>query len=639
MLTLALLQLLALEGATVHTLVPEEGPRVATVIVRDGRIEAVGEDLAVPAGAERVDLAGRHLVPGLIDGMVHHDLEHDPLYILAGVTCVRDLGNDLGTIFAARSPAVRDRGPGPALVVCGAAFDGPRPSTTESVVVGGAADVEDKLPRLRELGIDFVAVQQGLGVGAWRRLVLLAHEQGLAVWGPLPAGVDLADAVAAGVDGLCTLEAFPPSPGAWDELDAEAVETILSGLGSAPPAVTPLLRAYAQRGEDPGREPAVLARLAPHYEAWWRVELAGRRDALDPQGLARHDALLGRQLHLVRRLWEAGVDLFPGSAAPNPWIAPGDGLHDELALFVRAGIPPAAVLELATASAARLAGLEGERGTIQAGRVADLLVLDGDPRRDLACLRRPARVVLRGVLLDERDLERMEDDVLERQAAARERAARPLAVQPPDLPEGGRLLLTGRVDSGALGREVSVERYAVVDLGEGLLAYCTRAVDRAGGTRTSLNQRIRAGRLEGFELAVERGGDVVTIEGILVADQLRIQRRFNGTHIDVSAIHEHLALFDAGSVSTALVLGQRDEVGELTVLTLEDIEPALARWTLERTPEGVHFARTGVGGVACTFGPHGEVLHIERTRGSGTIRTAGRQADAHGGAGLPVRGR
>ncbi|HJP00776.1 MAG TPA: hypothetical protein QF764_03285 [Planctomycetota bacterium] len=639
MIALALLQLLALEGGTVHTMVPGDEPRPATLLVSDGRIEAVGPELSVPEGALRIDVRGRHLVPGLIDGMVHHDLAHDPLYVLAGVTCVRDMGNDLGSIFTARSAPVRDRGPGPDLVICGAAFDGPRPSTTESVVVSGAADVEDKLPRLHELGIDFVAIQHGLPPEAWRRLLSLAHERGLSVCGPLPRGVSLEDAVAMGQDGLCTMEAFPPTRGAWGEMDAEVMEGRVATLKGSALVITPLLWAYAQRAQDPGQDPPALRRLAPHYEDWWMAELEARRPLLDEPGRTRSAALLERQLELVNSLWGAGVGLLPGSAAPNPWVAPGDGLHDELALLVRAGLPPATVLELATSGAASRLGLARERGTLQVGRIADVLVLDGDPREGLACLRRPEQVVLRGVLLEAGDLQRMSSGLLERQDAARARALRPIEVGAPTTPKGGLILLAGRVETVALGRTVSAERYAVVDMGDGLLAYCTRAQTREGDARTTLTQRIRAGRLEGFELAIERGTDTITIDGILVSGQLRIQRRFNGTHLDVTAISEHLGLFDVGSIATALVLGQREALGELRVLTLEDIEPALVRWVHERDADGVHLVRTGVGGLLCTFGPAGGVEHLERTQGSGTVRTLGGAVETFGGPGLPARAR
>jgi hypothetical protein len=309
-----------------------------------------------------------------------------------------------------------------------------------------------------------------------------------------------------------------------------------------------------------------------------------------------------------------------------------------LDLLVRAGIPPAAVLELATWGAASLLGLEGERGTLQPGRTADVLVLDGDPREGLACLRRPESVVLRGVLLGPEELAAMSAEVRARASAARARALHVLEVAPPDLPEGGSPLLAGRVDTSALGTAVAAERYAVVDLGQGLLAYCTRAVQREGARRTTLTQRIRAGRLESFELEVERGADAITIDGLLVADQLRIQRRFNGTHLDVSSIREHLALFDIGSVSTALVLGQREATGELRVLTLEDIDPAVARWSLERDGGGAHLVRTGVGGLVFTFDPNGGVLHVERSQGSGSLRSVGSDLEVFGGPGLPPAG-
>src|SRR5688572_16605409 len=92
-------QVTAYTGATVHTFVPDAEPVVATIVVDVDRIVAIGPDVEIPADARRVDLSGFHVVPGLIDGFVNHDPDHDRLYVSAGVTCVRDTGNERTRIF------------------------------------------------------------------------------------------------------------------------------------------------------------------------------------------------------------------------------------------------------------------------------------------------------------------------------------------------------------------------------------------------------------------------------------------------------------------------------------------------------------------------------------------------------------
>ena len=89
------LQGVALVGGTVHTMTEGTEPSVQTVLIEEGRITAIAEDLELPEGTEIVDVAGMHVAPGLIDGMTNHDADHDALYIASGVTLIRDTGNDL----------------------------------------------------------------------------------------------------------------------------------------------------------------------------------------------------------------------------------------------------------------------------------------------------------------------------------------------------------------------------------------------------------------------------------------------------------------------------------------------------------------------------------------------------------------
>ena len=133
--TSLLLDVLALVGGTVHVTAEGAEPVVATILIEDGQIVAVGPELEVPDGAHLVDCAGLHLIPGMIDGLAYHDRQHDALYTNAGVTLVRDHGNELGRIFAERELAIRDAMGGPALSISGAVLDGSPPSTASAVVL------------------------------------------------------------------------------------------------------------------------------------------------------------------------------------------------------------------------------------------------------------------------------------------------------------------------------------------------------------------------------------------------------------------------------------------------------------------------------------------------------------------------
>src|SRR5687768_3233322 len=133
---------LALVGGKVHTQVPGVEPALATVVIEGDTIRTVAPGAPLPAGCEVIEIAGLHVVPGLIDGIAFHDPEHDVLYTASGVTLLRDHGNELARIFEERELARRDATGGPALNVAGAVIDGEPPVTDAAALVRRPEEVK-----------------------------------------------------------------------------------------------------------------------------------------------------------------------------------------------------------------------------------------------------------------------------------------------------------------------------------------------------------------------------------------------------------------------------------------------------------------------------------------------------------------
>jgi hypothetical protein len=621
MLLLTALQVIALQGATVHSQLPGERPRVATVLIEEGLIRAVAVGIDLPEGTRVVDLSGRHLLPGLIDGMVHHDLEHDALYTLAGVTLARDMGNELGRIFSARDPRVRDALPGPELLVCGAVLDGVPPATTEAVVVTSAEEVDDKLPRLRQLGADFFCFHLGIPAEAWRAAVARSHAEGVELWGPAPRGIAFAELIASGQDGLLGLDAFLPTGADWRSAEEAELVRRVSAFADSGMALTPLLAVYAAQLES-GEEVAGLELLAPHYERLWLHERALRRARWDEAGRAAGEHALVLQQRLLRRLEAAGVRLLPGSGAPNPWRQPGSGLVDELLLWAEAGIPRERVLMAATRGAAEILGQADRRGAIAPGLQADLLCVEADPRAELAVLRRPCGVAVRGRWLGEEDLAALREALRAHQAEARQPEQAVVGLDPPDLPPG-QLLASGVLEGIALGERVALESYAVVALEVGGTVYAARlrspAPEGAPRAESHLVQRIERGVLQDFHLTIWRGPHALEIRGVRLGGQLRLERRIDGVHLETSAVAEKVVLVDLGSGSTAVVLGRERSAGALTALYFEDADPAIGRWELVIDEEGRYLVRSGATPWAARLGENGHPEQVERRKGTGVV--------------------
>ncbi|MEW6074578.1 MAG: amidohydrolase family protein [Planctomycetota bacterium] len=645
-LPIFLLADVALVGGTVHSMVPGEEPRIATVLVHGGAIAAVGPDVAVPAGTERIDATGLHIVPGLIDAMVNFDPEHDALYVLAGVTTVRDVGSRRVQNLIERRAEARERTPGPRLLTAGAPLDGDPPGTPEAAVVRDAAAADGILSVVLLDDPDFLHLLRGLPADAYRRILERAGEEELAVWGPVPAALTLAEAVDAGQRGFFYIDQLLPPGASWPLVQPPAFDAAVAKLAGGGCAVVPVLRAATEQLANQNQIPAaveLLALLAPAYEEWWVAEALRRSALLTESVLADGRRGLEKRRALLVRLHEAGVPLVPGSGAPMPWLFPGRSLHLELAEWVAAGIPPAAVLDLATRGAAAALGRAGECGTIAPGLAADLVAVGADPREDLLALLDPTLVVLRGRVLERRDLDDLFDELAGKERAARELLARPLAVADPPRPEGA-VVLSGQVESHALRQRTSAERFLVVQLPDDNVAITGRVVFPAAGgpaTEMTVEQVLAGGQLERFRVVARQGEQELACEGIRFEESFRLRRLVNGQAVQGTEVARgRIRALDAGSVTLLLVLGQIAVEGEYVdfpVLTLHEmLAGETANWRLAIGPKGDHQVRTHVGRLAFRFDEKGAPL-LQRTQvGQGVTETVLLSADAFGGAGFPL---
>ncbi|NIW36483.1 MAG: amidohydrolase family protein [Gemmatimonadetes bacterium] len=388
-----------------------------TVVVSGERISAVGPDgvVEVPAGAEVIDVSGKMLLPGLWDMHTHLSDVDGPLNIAAGVTSVRDLANDIEALLKLRRQFNEGTAIGPRVVMAGF-MDGPGPfAGPTKVLVASEAEAREAIDRYAELGYPQVKIYSSIKPELVPAITAYAHQKGMRVSGHIPAFMTAEQAVRAGFDEIQhinmlflnflgdTLDTRTPlrftavAQHAADlDLDADSVQAFIALLRENEVVVDPTVAIFEQMfTAQPGvmaEGPARIAdRLPPQVR---RGYLAGGLPI--PEGSeARYRASFRAMLDLVAALHEAGVTLVAGTDA-----LAGFTLHRELELYEEAGIPAAEVLQLATIDAARVAGREAELGSIEPGKLADLIVVDGDPTRGLSAVRRVEQVMKDGVLYD-----------------------------------------------------------------------------------------------------------------------------------------------------------------------------------------------------------------------------------------------
>jgi hypothetical protein len=666
----------ALVGGTVHSQVDGAEPFVGTVIVIDGRVDAVGVDLALPLGVERIDCTGLHVVPGLVDGMLSFDPEHDALYIAHGITTVRDMGGDPDVIAELKREARRERVPGPHLVSAGGVIDGAPPISASAIVVESVEDVDRFLPLLQSLGMEFVSLMPSAPTALLDAIHARAAALDMPVWGMVPRGLAVGDAIARGHDGFLGLDAFLPldteTAEPFDRLDWGRVSPLAFRLwaksfAESGAALVPVLAEGDRLLTPRSSDAAELVYLNFFYTAQWLAEWQRRRSVIEdpeagPRFTERTQLANTRRAELVAALSGAGARLVPGSGAPLDWVMPGASLHDELDAWVRAGLAPRDVLRAATAGASDALRLAG-RGRIQGGAVADLLVVAGDPRESLAGLRRPERVVVRGRMLARADLDGLLSDLAALQTRVRDENARPLHVEPPERIEGA-LVLTGQVETRYLAERLSSERYAVVHRPDGSLAITSRLVQPPNGGfmggEMSITQVLRDGLLETFLIRIERRArpasddigaieaaslrpDVMIVRGLWANGRFNVERALNGQNLGTQTMLERPVTITldalADTVTCPLVLGQYPGTGDVHALTFGDMmEPVKVEWRIQDHPDGSRWVASRVGALRIEYAPSGALERALYTAAGQTTSMASVPGSVRdfGGAGLPV---
>lgn len=376
----------AIRGARVFDGVRDLG--IATVLVRDGRIQAVSADTAVPDGMTVVDGAGKTLLPGLFDAHVHAwgDAQRDMARF--GITTGFDMHG-----MPERLPALRKQreslatGDQADLWAAGYAVTAPGGHGTQygfsvpTIDAGTAVDafvgqrIDEGADYIKFIIEDLSAYDTPLRLPTLSApqvgdVVKAAHARKRLAMAHVAKLDDARVAIDAGADGL--VHVFT---------DAVADPALIASMRERKAFLVPTLSVVASTaGAGEGKALLADARIAPVLSA----EQAGTLGAdFVP---ASNPARLQRALDSVRRLHAAGVDILAGSDAPNPGTAHGASVHHELELLVRAGLTPAQALAAATSLPAQRFGI-GDRGRIAAGQRADLVLVEGDPLRDITATR------------------------------------------------------------------------------------------------------------------------------------------------------------------------------------------------------------------------------------------------------------
>lgn len=414
---------LAITHVTVIDVTGATSLRDVTVVIRDGRIVSVGRE-AAPAGATVVEGRGKFLIPGLWDMHVHLSWTTSsalPLLIANGVTSVRDLGSRFTEIEDWRSRIAAGILTGPHILRVGPILNGK--SFNQYQMVPGNADQTRGVARaLKEIGVDAFKVHRRMERDSYFALIDEAQKLGVPVVGHIPMTVSPEEASNAGqqtIEHVATLfegtfsQAHPDklaeSMRAWRANGAEELFAIFVKNHTV---FDPTLIAYwgIVQYYDPATPPDPRMR----YVAASVKKAAAAREKVvaTPAELADQKAVYDEYREVVRMANHAGVVIVTGTDIAAERL-PGFTMHDELALLVDSGLTPMQALQAATINSATVTNRSKDLGSIETGKLADLVLLSADPLADIHNTAKIDAVIVDGKLLRRGDL-----DALLRQAEA-----------------------------------------------------------------------------------------------------------------------------------------------------------------------------------------------------------------------------
>lgn len=405
-----------------------------TIVITGDRITEIGktDTVVIPEEAHVVDAAGKYLIPGLWDMHVHilrkERVEaYFPLLIANGITGVRDMGSPLEELENIKEWRIQiEAGTllGPRLAA-GPIVDGPEPMFPEtSIAASNEVEGRRVVHSLRSQGADFVKVYSLLPRDTYFAIADEAQRQGIPFAGHVPDAISAVEASDAGQKSIEHLSGIRLACSSSEDQLRKGL--ILARAKSDPSLLYRALSQIATTGAQTysnEKAEALFARFVknatwqvPTLTVAWAVASI-KMDRADnrrlqkgatAESLASTKAEGLKAFELVAAMRTAGVGFMAGTDAPNPWVVPGPSLHEELSLLVISGFTTMEALQAATYNPAKYLGVSDSLGTIEQGKIADLVLLDANPLDRISNTRRIAAVVIRGKLISKGELKALE---------------------------------------------------------------------------------------------------------------------------------------------------------------------------------------------------------------------------------------
>lgn len=418
-----------------------------TVIVNAGRIASIAPStsLSPPTNAVVIDGAGKYLIPGLWDMHAHwSEKDYLPLFLANGVTGIRMMVG-LPIHHEWKKDIQDGRLLGPRLYIASMLLDGPKPVWPGSIAVSTPSQAREAVSKVKQEGAEFVKVYERLPRDAYFAIADQARKENIPFVGHIPLGVSAEEASIAGQRSVEHLTGIPVACSTQESRLLQMEQTILAAQLSTNQSDTLpeekaeaklILETYSQAKADSlflllktnhtWQCPTLTVlrnlnhltdgsltndtrvRFLPRWMvAGWNPARDFRFKSWTPEDYELQKQGFSNELAIVRRMHRVGVEFLAGTDVGNPYCFPGFSLHDELQLLVETGFTPMEALQTATRNAARFMGREHDLGTVEPGKFADMVLLDGNPLQAIGNTRKIAAVIYGGRLFSRSALDEM----------------------------------------------------------------------------------------------------------------------------------------------------------------------------------------------------------------------------------------
>lgn len=382
------------------------------IVIEDGLIARIGPTLTMPLPDNLTVVPGEGLtvLPGLTDSHVHMTAIDVGTFLANGVTSVRELNGSPEHLKLRKQ-------------IAGQEILGPRMLVSSPLISGKEidfrhvlAETSDQAAKLVEdfhaAGYDYLKIYDDLPVDVYRGIVATAKGLGMNYVGHIPKSVGLGGVLAA-EQSIEHNEKIINEVLHQDDVVADKLHSVAQAIARSGVAVTPTLAVHeflSDRQNEDLQDRLLsdeMAYVDDEIVAWWKSVFPNREgNRIQNEGTGAADFLRAQRI-LLENMKDLGVPILAGTDTPNPLMIAGFSLHDELDALVRAGLSNTAAIRSATLTPGAQMPWSVPLGKVEVGYAADLVLVVGDPARDLSTLRNPFGVIVGGVWLDKGHLQKI----------------------------------------------------------------------------------------------------------------------------------------------------------------------------------------------------------------------------------------